>query len=233
MKIIVEGKVPEPEAIKNVTDPVCGALNLKQDTILVGPKGELANFVVYYDEEKSESKTRIPESLKKSPDNMPVLDNKNCMFEPKVLVARPGQTIRIKNSDTTGHNANLGFMNNKSANPLIPAGEHKDIVLDPKLEEPTAIPVACNVHPWMKGFVMVKAHPFVAVSDKDGQIEIKDLPAGKGTTLRVWHEALKSADSLLINGKPQKLSRNRMEIELKPGMNDLGEVKLDAKLLKP
>lgn len=230
LKIVVDGKAPDPAAVPNVTDPVCAAFNLKYDSIAVGAKGELANFVIFFDEEKS--KTKVPEKLQQSPEATLVLDNKNCLFDPKVLVARPGQTITVKNSDTTGHNANLGFMSNEQKNFLVPAGKSQDYKLAAGKVEPTAMPVKCDVHPWMKAFIIVKPHPYVGVSNKDGVIEIKDLPVGS-STFRVWHEATKAIDSLSINGKPQKLTRNRFDLDLKPGVNDLGEVKVDAKLLQP
>ncbi|MFO0942939.1 MAG: hypothetical protein U0930_19555 [Pirellulales bacterium] len=123
-------------------------------------------------------------------------------------------------------------MNNRKQKELLIPPASLQTKLDAMKFEPTGMPVKCDVHPWMKAHIFVKPHPYVGVSNKDGVIEIKDMPVGPGTTLRVWHEATKAIDSLLINGKPQKLARNRFELDLKPGMNDLGEVKLDAKLLQ-
>jgi hypothetical protein len=52
----------------------------------------------------------------------------------------------------------------------------------------------CNVHPEMEGFVVVLETPYFAVSDKDGNYTIKDVPAGK-YTLKIWHEKLKGKDA--------------------------------------
>ena len=51
----------------------------------------------------------------------------------------------------------------------------------------TLIPVKCNQHPWMKANIGVLAHPFFAVTAKDGTYTIKDVPPGN-YTLVFWHE---------------------------------------------
>ncbi len=231
MKFAVDGSVPEPKSISNVNDAYCAENPLVSNKLLVGKQGELQNFAVILDEEKS--KLKIPAELLKAPAATHVLDNVKCMFEPKIIVARSGQTISVKNSDNTGHNANFNFLKNPPTNFLVPAGQSKDLSLKPDLVEPTAIPIECNVHPWMKAFVIVKQHPFVGVSNADGVVEISNLPAGSGAVFRLWHEAAGAIDQVEVNGKSQKLSRgNRLELELKPGVNDLGVIKLNAKLLK-
>ncbi|MGH9576580.1 MAG: carboxypeptidase regulatory-like domain-containing protein, partial [Terriglobales bacterium] len=53
--------------------------------------------------------------------------------------------------------------------------------------EEMAIPVKCNIHPWMRSYVHVMKHPFFAVTGTDGSFEIKGLPPGD-YTLAVWQE---------------------------------------------
>ena len=77
------------------------------DKLLVNAAGAVRNFVLILDEERS--KPPIPAEMLKPPAATHELDNTKCMFEPKVLVARSGQTINVKNSDNTGHNANFHF----------------------------------------------------------------------------------------------------------------------------
>lgn len=231
LKIVVDGSVPPPKEIGGVNDTFCAESPIMTNKLLVGEKGELKNFALIFDEERS--KLKVPDAMLKPPAATHVLDNVKCMFEPKIVVARSGQTITVKNSDNTGHNSNFQFLKNAPTNFLIPAGQSKDYVLKPDLVEPTAIPVDCNVHPWMKAFVIVKQHPFVGVSDDQGVIEIPDLPVGKEAIFRLWHESTGAIDQIEVGGKAVKLSRgNRWEMELKPGMNDLGTVKINAKLFK-
>jgi len=89
--------------------------------------------------------------------------------------------------------------------------------------EPAPIPVDCNIHPWMKSYVVVLDHPFAAVSDENGDLTIKGLPAGEELVFRVYHEAggIKEVE---INGKSEEWSRSRFKVDVKPGMNDLGTV---------
>jgi plastocyanin len=229
MQIVVDGAVPGPKQIAGVNDAFCAEFPLLTDSLLVGEKGELKNFALILDEDRT--KIQLPDAALKAPEETHVLDNNRCMFQPKIVVARPGQTIQVKNSDNTGHNANFQFLRNPPTNFLIPAGQSKDLKLKPDLVEPTAMPVDCNIHPWMKAFVIVKQHPFVGISNDQGIIEIPDLPTGKGVVFRLWHEATRAIGEIEVGGKSQKLSRgNRWELELKPGVNDLGVVKLSAKL---
>jgi len=39
--------------------------------------------------------------------------------------------------------------------------------------------VSCSLHPWESGWLLVKEHPYMAVSKVDGSFAIKNLPPGK------------------------------------------------------
>ena len=49
------------------------------------------------------------------------------------------------------------------------------------------VKVACNIHPWMNAWLVVKDHPYMAVSDDNGKLEIKNLPAGEWS-FQIWQE---------------------------------------------
>lgn len=221
--IIVKGKLPEPKAVGNVNDPFCQQFKIMTEDYVVDASGALRNFAIYADSKKLDA-SAIPADQKKPQGAQITIDNKQCRFEPHVISVRAGQMINVTNSDKTGHNASFPFLSNEAENFQIPAGGNKTSKVLAN-EEPAPIPVNCGSHPWMKGYVIIQDHPFVGISDEKGKIEIKGLPSGK-VTLRVWQEAGK-VTALHINGKKVSVTRGRIELDLKPGNNDLGKVEVE------
>jgi plastocyanin len=149
------------------------------------------------------------------------LANLDCRFEPHIVVTQTGDTLKVTNPDEIGHNANFDFFNNKQVNFTIPAGQQKSVELVESELRP--IPVECNIHPWMKGYVLVLDHPFAAVSDDSGDLEIPGLPVGEPLVFSVFHEA-GAIQSVVIGGEPVEWNRSRFEVDIQPGVNDLGTV---------
>jgi hypothetical protein len=50
-------------------------------------------------------------------------------------------------------------------------------------------PVSCSIHPWMQAWWLVLDHPYFAVTDDNGNFEIKNAPAGTQRVV-VWQEAV-------------------------------------------
>jgi hypothetical protein len=65
------------------------------------------------------------------------------------------------------------------------------------------VKLQCDVHPWMKGYVVYGKSTLFAVSGADGAFEIKDVPAGK-YTIEAWHEKLgtQTAEVTVEDAKP-------------------------------
>lgn len=123
-------------------------------------------------------KAKIHPDLAKPPQAAVEIDQPCCRFIPHLMTARAGQTMIIKNSAPFAHNAKWTSENNRNENPLIPPdGQFK--LPDPLKAEWSFIDLQCNLHPWMKAYVMVFDHPYYAVTDEDGRFEIKMAPAGK------------------------------------------------------
>ena len=106
-----------------------------------------------------------------------VIDQPTCQFEPRITVAREGDTLVVKNSAGIGHNVNYSS-DEESFNLNLPTKTEKKLDKPLKAQR-SIIGVACNVHPWMEGKVRVFDHPYFAITDKDGKFEIKDAPVGK------------------------------------------------------
>jgi hypothetical protein len=57
------------------------------------------------------------------------------------------------------------------------------------LKEPEIIRVDCDLHPWMRAWVVVADHPFYAVTNDRGEFMLDNVPPGE-YTLRLWQESL-------------------------------------------
>jgi hypothetical protein len=108
--------------------------------------------------------------------------------EPYASVMREGQALIVKNTAPVAHNANhIGSpLKNPAGNPIVPAGGQVTI---PLKADRFPVRLSCNIHPWMKGFVGVYDHPYYALTDANGNFEIKHAPAG-AFRMFIWHEAV-------------------------------------------
>jgi len=223
MQLVYDGDLVKPKAI-NVNKDVefCGKHDLVDESLIVNPVNKgIQNAVVYVYTGRGTPDLPEFEPVNKTH----ILANENCRFEPRYIIAQAGDTLKVTNPDTVGHNANLNFLRNDPQNFTIPANQEKEVEL--KSAEPAPIPVECNIHPWMRAYVTILDHPFGAVSDKDGVIEIAGLPTGEELTFRIFHEGGK-IDEVTIDGKKTSWRRSRFEVDVKPGLNDLGVVKVAA-----
>jgi Carboxypeptidase regulatory-like domain len=97
----------------------------------------------------------------------------------------------VKNDDQTTHNVHALPENNPEWNKSQPpgAGPIEQTFAQPEL----AIPIRCNVHPWMKAYIFVFKTPYYAVTAKDGKFQIGDLPPGT-YTIEAWQEKYGTQD---------------------------------------
>jgi hypothetical protein len=179
------GAAPAPKEISMGADPVCASSNPDphaEDIVVNGDK--LANVLVYIKEGKAGDKS-ITSYKFDPPPTAATLDQHGCHYVPHILAMQTNQNFSVVNSDQTPHNINFEAKLNEKFNQGQGPGA-APIAKQFKRAE-TVIPVKCNQHPWMKAYVAVLAHPFYAVTDKDGHFEIKNVPAGTYTVV-AWHE---------------------------------------------
>lgn len=181
-------------------------------------KGVKWVFVWLSPEPGSDKKLPIHPSLKDVKDKEVSIDQPCCQFVPHALGMREGQTLIAKNSSPVGHNVNYTGHPLRNPGKNLAVGAKSDIKIDGlKADERFPVSVACNIHGWMKAYVRVFDHPYFAVTDKDGNFEIKDAPAGEWR-LKVWHE------TGWRGGAPGK---DGDKINVKGGMTtDLGKVEI-------
>jgi len=176
-RFVFAGDPGQPAALMIDKDTeVCGKVAKLFDRSLrvdAATKG-LADVVVFV-----RKSSRVKNPVSETP---LVFDQKNCEFLSPVFVARVGQPLDIRNSDPVGHNTNI---DGTSFNQLIPAGQGTTYKPDTEMGVPKA--VTCNIHPWMKAYMILRKDGYVAVSATDGTFEIADLPAGEPLEFQVWH----------------------------------------------
>ncbi|MGA7382070.1 MAG: carboxypeptidase regulatory-like domain-containing protein [Terriglobales bacterium] len=181
----LSGTAPHMKGIDMSKDPVCSKAHesnpAKMENVLVGAGDGLENVVLYISQGLTGNEA--PSS------QQPTFDQKGCMYTPHVLALDVDQKFKVVTSDQTTHNihplpspttGNIGW--NKSQPPGAPP-----IETSWKNEE-VAIPVKCNIHPWMHGWFVVVKGPYATTDDK-GSYTIQNVPAGS-YTVTAWQEDL-------------------------------------------
>jgi hypothetical protein len=197
-KVSFASAVPPSQKIKLTADPKCAALHpdgLERQPIQV-KDGGLADVLVY--------KSGIDESSSPAPTEPFLLDQQGCQYHPGMVVLLAGQPLRIRNSDDTLHNIHPRPSVNKEFNVGQP---RKGMETTKTFDKPELmIPTGCEVHPWMRTYISVMAHPFFAVTKEDGSYEIKGLPDGE-YEVEALHAQLKSTTGKVSvkAGKPSRL----------------------------
>jgi hypothetical protein len=89
------------------------------------------------------------------------------------------------------------------------------------------MPVDCNIHPWMRAYVVVLDHPLAGVSDLESKLTIEGLPKDESLTFRVFHEAGR-IDRVTMSGTETEWKRSRFSVVLTAGEKDLGDILIPA-----
>jgi hypothetical protein len=139
------------------------------------------------------------------------LDQQGCEFSPRVFGIRDGQPLELVNDDPTLHNVHAlgeggGFLS-RGANAFNVAMPVQHGRVRRRFDAPqTMVTVVCDVHPWMRAYAGVVAHPFFAVSAADGSYRISGLPAGR-FVVEAWQERLgrTSAEVVVSTGESAAL----------------------------
>lgn len=173
------GKLPGNPIIRMGMDPMCARMNagkrVIQDTVAATIDGSLANVFVKLD--GSFPQTPVPAE--------PVtLDQRGCIYAPRMIGMRVGQTLQIRNSDELLHNVH-GL--SAKANGFNVSEPKAGVVQQFTMKDEEIFRVKCDVHSWMTAWVGIVNHPYFAVSGADGTFTIGNVPAGT-YKIQAWHE---------------------------------------------
>ena len=224
VRFVYDGTAPAP-ALTNVTkdQEYCGKFGLVDEAVVVNPEnGGIKNIVATLSRGRDTSPMPIHDSYLEHARDQVVLDNNKCRFEPHVTLLWTPQTLVVKNSDPVGHNTKIETFANPPINDIVPAGAAVEKVF-PQAER-RAANVACSIHPWMNAWLVIRDDPYFAVSDKDGALEIKNLPEGKWS-IQFWQENAKFIEGVKVDGKKTEWKRGSVDVKIENGkVVDLGVI---------
>jgi plastocyanin len=177
------GTRPGNPVIRMGMDPICSQMNadkrVVQEIVSSDEHGNLANVFV-----------RLSGNFPASPvPSQPVIiDQRKCVFTPRVVGVRVGQTLRVVNDDPIAHNV-------QGLSSLPGGANHFDVTTPARSapfsfrlkHEEVMLRVVCDLHKWMTTYVGVVMNPYFAVSGEGGEFEIDNVPAGT-YTISAWQE---------------------------------------------
>jgi plastocyanin len=115
-----------------------------------------------------------------------MLDQRECVFEPHVLLTRAGGTITIRNPDPVLHNVRI-FQERTMLMHEWQQPQGPDLTW--RFDEPGRYLVRCGVHSWMHAWIVVAEHEYYALTDSTGGFTIPAVPQGD-VIVHAWHETL-------------------------------------------
>ena len=199
-KVVFAGTAPAPKKVDITSDQyLCGTEKDAEDFVL-SPRKELRNSVVWL--ENPPPKAVWPVQARKVE-----MDQKGCVYIPRMVVVPVGGTVNFLNSDRLLHNIHSTPKLNVPFNLTQP----KNRTIPITFSKPEIVRIICDLHPWMLSWVVVAAHPFYAVTDADGQFKFDDLPPGQ-YRLQIWHEYLGTVSASVTVGDKQPA---RVTVEMK------------------
>jgi plastocyanin len=177
-QVVLAGSIPPPRKLPITIDQyVCGTEQVAGD-LVVSAAGEVRNAVVWLDNPP-------PGAPSAALASSTPMDQKECVFTPRIVLVRAPGTVEFLNSDRLLHNLHSVSKDNPSFNRTQPKGRTIPITF----AKPEMVRIDCDLHSWMRGWVVVAPHAFHAITDGQGRFRFDQVPAGE-YTLKLWHERL-------------------------------------------
>ena len=177
----LDGAAPHMKGIDMSKDPYCSKAHATDpahyEQVVVGANGGLANVVLYISDWSGAAQTST---------EVPVFNQKNCMYTPHVLALDVSQKFNVVTSDQTAHNIHPNpnpMTGNIPWNQSQPPGSPP---VEKSWKAVEMIPVKCNIHPWMNGWHVVVKGPY-ATTDESGNYTINNVTPGS-YTVTAWQE---------------------------------------------
>jgi plastocyanin len=175
--VVMTGTVAPKKLPVTIDQYVCGKEKPAEE-LVVGPQGGVKNVVVWL-------QTPPPGATWPSTPVKVEMDQNGCVFIPRVVLVPAGGTVEFLNSDRLLHNLHSVSRENPTFNRTQPRGR----VIPVTLSKPEIVQVNCDLHSWMRSWVVVADHPFYALSNDAGEFVLPNVPPGK-YVLQIWQETL-------------------------------------------
>lgn len=173
-----EGKPPAPTLVDMTSAKECGGQRAVDSGDVLVQGGKVQNAIVAIKDGLGDRVFAVPETPV-------VIDQRGCLFVPRVAAAQVDQPIKFLNSDTLAHNVHGTPPKSSGWNfSLGLKGATREVEVD--APQPV-VPIKCDIHAWMQAYLGVYDHPYFAVTGADGQFTLKDVPPGT-YVVEAWHE---------------------------------------------
>jgi hypothetical protein len=174
------GPMPQTLSMAITKDPqICDPASAKTrdlERLIVGPQNGVANTVVFLKNISRGKPMDLPQQRR-------FLDQKQCRYEPHILLVPVGTALQMNSSDATLHTIHM----DGAATYNLPFPFPNQVV---SRDMPSAglVNLRCNGgHTWMNGTILVVPHPYYAVTDESGKFELSGVPPGEYEIV-AWHE---------------------------------------------
>lgn len=193
------GNKPKLPKLSMGADAFCKtahSTDVLSEEVVINANNTLKNVYVYI-------KSGLSADLKFPTPSTPVIfDQKGCMYSPHVAAVMAGQPLEVRNSDGVLHNVNARPTKNQGFNfgqPVQGMKTNKTFA-NPEV----MVPVKCDVHPWMSGYIGIQSHPYASVTGEEGSFSLNNLPPGE-YEIEAWHEKYgTSTQKVTVGAKESK-----------------------------
>ena len=120
--------------------------------------------------------------------NWPIaMTQQNIAFNPYVLIVPVGSTVGFPNKDKVRHHVYSFSPTKKFELKLYGQQEERTVTF----ERAGIVPLGCNIHDSMIGFIYVTDSPYAAKTNAAGEAVIHGLPSG-AAEVSLWHPDMKA-----------------------------------------
>jgi len=174
------GTVPKQASVAITKDPqICDPDAHKTrdlERLIVGADGGVANTVIYLKDISQGKALDLP--LQRQ-----FLDQKQCRYEPHILLVPATGKLQMKSSDAVLHTVHM----DGAATYNLPFPFPNQIV-SRDMNTTGLVNLKCNGgHTWMNAEMLVVNHPYYAVTDESGKFTLSNVPPGQYEIV-AWHE---------------------------------------------